>query len=197
MKATHMRALIRRGVTASLALTLVCALAACGTSPSTSAPSQTSSTSQASTFALRSEVLTDGGTLPAEYTCDGEGATVALSWTGAPAGTREFALLMSTLPGDGTTKWNWVLYGIPSTVSGLTRNTTGIGTLGVGSDGPSAAYQPPCSQGPGAKAYTFTVYALSGSPQVGTTRVTGAVLTTALSSVTLSSASLTVSYTRR
>ncbi|MFN7983282.1 MAG: YbhB/YbcL family Raf kinase inhibitor-like protein [Vicinamibacterales bacterium] len=146
---------------------------------------------------LKSDAIVDGGTLPVEYTCDGEGATVALSWSQPPAGTREFALLMSTLPGDGTTKWNWVLYGIPATTTSLVRNTTGIGTLGVGSDGPAAAYQPPCSQGPGAKIYTFTVYALSAAPQVGSARVTGAVLAAALPSVTLGSASLSVSYTRR
>jgi hypothetical protein len=90
--------------------------------------------------------------------------TIALSWSNAPAGTREFALMMTTLPGLGTTKWNWVLYGIPATAAGLAKNSSGIGTLGVGSDGPQAAYQPPCSQGPGAKLYTYTQYALSASP---------------------------------
>ncbi len=170
------------------------AAAACASSPATPAPSPATSTSS---FALTSDAIVNGGTLPAEYTCDGEGATVALTWDHPPSGTREYALLMSTLPGDGTTKWNWVLYGIPSAVTSLARNTTGVGTLGVGSDGPSAAYQPPCSQGPGAKLYTFTVYALSGAPQVGSTRVTGSVLTAAVQPVTLASASLTVSYTRR
>jgi hypothetical protein len=36
--------------------------------------------------------------------------------------------------------------------------------LGVGSDGPGTVYDPPCSQGPGAKLYTYTLYALSESP---------------------------------
>jgi phosphatidylethanolamine-binding protein (PEBP) family uncharacterized protein len=101
-------------------------------------------------FRLTSTAVVDGGALAVEYTCDGGGVTIPLSWANPPAGTREYALLMSTLPGDGTTKWNWVLYAIPGSVTALTRNATGIGTLGVGSDGPQAAYQPPCSQGPGA-----------------------------------------------
>ena len=147
---------------------------------------------------LSSPVAANGGTLPAEYTCDGAGSTLALSWANVPAGTTEFALMMTTLPGDGTTKWNWVMYGIPASVTGLAKNSSGIGTLGVGSDGPQAAYQPPCSQGPGAKVYTFTVYALSGSPKfsVPASQVTGAVLTNAIASITLGSGSLSVTYTR-
>jgi phosphatidylethanolamine-binding protein (PEBP) family uncharacterized protein len=147
---------------------------------------------------LASPVATDGGTLPAEYTCDGVGATIELAWSNAPSGTREFALLMSTLPGDGTVKWSWVLSGIPATVSSLAKNTTGVGVLGVGSDGPTAAYQPPCSQGPGPKTYTFTVYALSASPSLpaAPTQVTGAVLTSAIAPVTIGSASLSLTYTR-
>jgi len=72
------------------------------------------------------------------------------------------------------------------------------GTLGVGSDGPQAAYQPPCSQGPGAKLYTFTLYALSASPSlpVPANQVTGAVLSSAIATITLGSASLRLNYTR-
>ena len=167
----------------------IAACAACGGVTQPTAPA-------GAPFRMTSSAVTDGGTLPAEYTCDGEGATLALAWANAPAGTREYALLMSTLPGDGTTKWNWVMYGIPASVTALPRNTAGIGTLGVGSDGPQAAYQPPCSQGPGSKVYTFTVYALSGPPQLSTSRPTGAVLASAVVPLTLASASLSVSYTR-
>jgi phosphatidylethanolamine-binding protein (PEBP) family uncharacterized protein len=178
---------------------LVAAVAACGgagTSPA--APTQASPSPAASTFALTSPVAADGGTLPAEYTCDGGGASPALSWANAPAGTREFALMMTTLPGDGTTKWNWVLYAIPASATGLAKSTSGVGTPGVGSDGPQAAYQPPCSQGPGAKLYTFTLHALSASPSLpaAANQVTGAVLTAAIANITLGSASLKLSYTR-
>jgi phosphatidylethanolamine-binding protein (PEBP) family uncharacterized protein len=106
--------------------------------------------------------------------------------------------MMTTLPGDGTTKWNWVLYGIPASTTGLAKNSSGVGTLGVGSDGPQAAYQPPCSQGPGAKLYIFTLYALSATPSlpVPANQVTGAVLTGAIANITLGSASLRLSYAR-
>jgi phosphatidylethanolamine-binding protein (PEBP) family uncharacterized protein len=178
---------------------LVAAVAACGgagTSPA--APTQASPSQAGRAFTLTSPIATDGGTLPAEYTCDGGSASPALSWSNAPAGTREFALMMTTLPGDGTTKWNWVLYAIPGSVTGLARNSSGVGTPGVGSDGLQPAYQPPCSQGPGAKLYTFTLYALSASPSLpaASNQVTGPVLAAAIANITLGSASLKLSYAR-
>jgi PKD repeat protein len=149
-------------------------------------------------FSLASDAGADGGALPREYTCDGSGASPAFAWSNAPSGTKEFALMMTTLPGDGTTKWNWVLYGIPASAAGLAKNSTGVGTPGVGSDGPTTAYQPPCSQGPGAKVYTFTLHALSASPVLPPVAnlVTGAVLTSAISTITIGSASIRLSYTR-
>lgn len=155
-------------------------------------------TSVSGSFTLTSSAGVNGGTLPAAYTCDGSGSTLPLAWSNPPAGTKEFALLMTTLPGDGTTKWNWVLYGIPSTTSSLAKDTFLVGTLGVGSDGPGTVYDPPCSQGPGAKLYTYTLYALSASPSfsVPTSQVTGQMVTDAISGSTLGSASLNLSYTR-
>lgn len=163
-----------------------------------SAPASPTGGTTTSGFTLISPSLTSGGALPAAYTCDGTGSTLALAWSGVPSGTKEFALLMTTLPGDGTTKWNWVLYGIPGTATSLAKDSHGVGTLGVGSDGPALAYDPPCSQGPGSKNYTYTLYALSGSPVLPATpsQVTGQVLANAIASLTLDSASLSVSYSR-
>jgi phosphatidylethanolamine-binding protein (PEBP) family uncharacterized protein len=175
-------------------IVLVCAVSAIGACGA-SAPSAPTPVT-VPLFKLTSAAAVDGGTLPAEYTCDGEGVSAPLAWQNAPAGTREFALLMTTLPGDGTTKWNWVLYAIPATVTALPRNSTAIGTFGVGSDGPQAAYQPPCSQGPGAKIYTFTVYALSSAPQLPAGRIDGATLARAIAPLTIGSATMSVSYTR-
>ena len=149
-------------------------------------------------FTLTSSAGVNGGALPADYTCDGTGSTLPLAWSGAPAGTKEFAVLMTTLPGDGTTKWNWVLYGIPATTTSLAKDSFLIGTLGVGSDGPGTVYNPPCSQGPGLKLYTYTVYALSASPtfKVAASQVTGQVVTDAISTLTLGSASLSLGFSR-
>jgi phosphatidylethanolamine-binding protein (PEBP) family uncharacterized protein len=148
-------------------------------------------------LSLTSNAGVDGGTLPSEYTCDGTGSSPALSWSNAPAGTREFALMMTTIPVDGPTKWNWVLYGLPGSTTNLAKNSSGVGILGVSSRG-TRVYEPPCSQGPGAKLYTFTLFALSASPALSgpAGQVTGEVLTKAISSIALGSASLNLSYTR-
>lgn len=118
-----------------------------------------------------------------------------MSWSQAPAGTQAFALLMTTLPGDGSVKYNWVLHGIPATRVSLARDSFGIGTLGVGSDGPAPAYQPPCSQGPGAKVYTWTLYALSAAAPVSGT-VTGQQLADAIAPLTLAKATFSATYSR-
>jgi phosphatidylethanolamine-binding protein (PEBP) family uncharacterized protein len=135
------------------------------------------------------------------YSCDGAGGMLSpsppLSWTGAPEGTVEFAITMTTLALDGL-KWNWVLYHIPGNVTSLAENTVGVGTAGVSTDGPDLRYYPPCSTGPGAKTYTFTIYALSGIPtfSVPANGVSGDVLTSAISPLTIASRQLNVTYTR-
>jgi phosphatidylethanolamine-binding protein (PEBP) family uncharacterized protein len=155
-------------------------------------------TTSTGTFTLISDTGGDGGILPTEYTCDGAGISPALSWSNIPAGTKEFAVIMSTIPVDGGTKWGWVLYGIPTTITSLSKASSGVGVSGVGSHGSSLGYQPPCSQGPGDKVYTFTVYALSTSPvlSVPSSQVTGEMLLNAISSITLGKASINLSHAR-
>ena len=149
-------------------------------------------------FTLTSAAGTNGGTLPADYTCDGTGSTIQLSWANAPSATKEFALLMTTLPGDGTTKWNWVLYHIPPGATSLAKDSFLVGTPGVGSDGPGTIYNPPCSQGTGTKVYTWTMYALSGVPSfsVAAAQVTGQMVTDAIAPLTLAFTSLSLGYAR-
>jgi len=178
------------------AIFLACLSCACG-SQAGGDTSQPAAANQG-VFTLSSDAGSDGGELPADYTCDGSGASPSLSWSNAPAGTKEFALIMSTITVDHETKYNWVLYSIPASASSLVRDSTGVGTAGTGSNGSTLAYEPPCSQGPGPKLYTFTLYALSGSPRLPDEpdQVTGDALTEAVSSITLGSDSMSLSYTR-
>jgi phosphatidylethanolamine-binding protein (PEBP) family uncharacterized protein len=153
-----------------------------------------------SAFTLTSTAFVDGGAIPGKYTCDGTAGMLSpsppLAWSGAPEGTVEFALTISTIALDGT-KWNWVLFNIPGTVTSLAEGTA-VGTAGVSTDGPDLRYYPPCSSGPGEKTYTFTLYALSGTPtfSVPKSQVTGAVLTSAISPLIIGSRQVNVTYTR-
>ena len=149
-------------------------------------------------FVISSSEIKSDSLLPIDYTCDGVSATLPLVWSGEPAGTKSFALVMHHEASPTDIHWYWVLYNIPSSVHSLPRNVTVIGTLGANSVNDRNEYAPPCSQGPGIKAYTYTVYALSSNPVIGVpqTEVTRQVLLDAIKSITLSSAKMTVYYSR-
>ena len=141
-------------------------------------------------FSLTSSL---GTTMTSAYTCDGTGSSPDLTWSNAPANTTEYALLMST-EAPGQTKYNWVLYNIPAGINQLKLDSFGIGTIGIGDDGAYLGYQPPCSSGAGVKNYTFTIYALSSSPNIASQPATGSSLKSAIAASTLGSATLTMSY---
>ena len=150
-----------------------------------------------SRFVLRSPEVVDGGVLPKDYTGDGSSSTLPLQWSGAPVGTRSFALIMHHIPPGNAAKWYWVLYDIPANVTSLPKNVKGIGTLGGNSVNRDIGYAPPHSKGPGAKKYTYTVYALS-APQVNVppSEVSRDTLLAAMKGLVLDSAELNVVYTR-
>ena len=153
--------------------------------------------SNSSTFSLTSSAVAEGGALPIRFTCEGTGNTLPLAWSNPPAGTKSYAIIMHTIAPD-TTKWYWMVWNIPSTVTSLTENSTGIGTLGSNSVNDKGGYSPPCSSGPGTKTYTYTVYALSSAPQISATpiTVTRDQLLQAISDRTLGSAALNTTYAR-
>ena len=149
-------------------------------------------------FVLRSPEVVDGGTLPIDFTGDGTGATLPLQWSEAPAGTRSYAVIMHHVPPGSDAKWYWVLYDIPASVTSLPKNVEGIGKLGNNSVSRRAGYAPPHSKGPGAKEYTYTVYALSAPPRVTVppSEVSCDALLAAMKGLILASAELNVVYTR-
>ena len=120
---------------------LIVMLTGCTSSPAATAvvvpsthttESITSTTLQQTTsgFTLTSADVADGGRLPVEYTCDGKGSTLPLAWTGAPAGTKSFAVIMHHVASPDEIHWYWVLYNIPADVTLLPQSASGIGTLG-------------------------------------------------------------------
>jgi phosphatidylethanolamine-binding protein (PEBP) family uncharacterized protein len=157
-----------------------------------------SSSDQVSGFLLTSTEITADSLLPIDYTCDGVSATLPLEWSGEPDGTVAFALIMHHEASSTDIHWYWVLYNIPASVHCVTRNVSGIGTLGTNSVNDRNEYSPPCSQGPGLKAYIFTVYALSADPVINIPQgyVTREVLLNSIKKITLSSSKMRVYYSR-
>jgi len=149
-----------------------------------------------SAFILSSSAMIAGGDLPITYTCDGDSLSPPLSWTGAPENTIEFALVMDHVAAPDDVHWYWLMYNIDSGVSSLDAGQT-QGTLGTNSVNSLNEYAPPCSQGPGVKLYSFTLYALSASPDLGSSiAVDRDALLSAIEDITLESAELSVSYER-
>lgn len=148
-------------------------------------------------FTLQSTGVTNG-VLAAKYTCDGQSYAPPLSWTNAPAGTKSFAITMHHIPPTGDKHVYYLLYNISSTVTSLLENNTSIGLFGINTVNGKNNYSPPCSQGPGAKIYVLTVYALSEQPviSVAPSKLTMDILTDAMSKITLAKSELSVSYTR-
>ena len=151
----------------------------------------------AGSFVLTSPAVQDGGTLPVEFTGDGASATLPLEWAGTPAETKCYAIIMHHEAPDQT-KWYWILYDIPATVHNLPKNVKDVGTLGNNSVNRRREYAPPHSKGPGAKTYTYTVYALAASPQITVppAEVNRDVLLAAMKDKILATAELSVTYTR-
>ncbi len=149
------------------------------------------------TFVLTSPEISADGKLPVDYTGDGSGATLPLAWKGAPAGTKSYALIMDHLAPGNVMKHYWTMWDIPATTTSLPKNVKGVGKIGTSFKG-QIGYEPPHSQGPGAKTYVLTVYALSAPLQITQQPrdVNRDVLLAAMKDQVLASASLSVTYTR-
>ena len=169
-----------------------------GGSPYVPNPAASYSPKRSGNFILRSPAVASGGALPVEFTGDGAGATLPLEWSGAPSGTKSFAVIMHHSPGPGDTKWYWTLYNIPANVQSLPKNVQGVGSLGSNSVNRRPGYAPPHSKGPGAKTYILTAYALSAPVQTSTpaTEVNRDALLVAMKDLILDSAELKVTYDR-
>jgi phosphatidylethanolamine-binding protein (PEBP) family uncharacterized protein len=141
--------------------------------------------------------MVNGGSLPQQFTCDGESQSPPLAWSGAPAGTVGYALAMHHTPGPGDTHWYWVLFDIPASVDHAESGINPVSKVGTNSANRVLGYAPPCSKGPGTKLYTITVYALSKQPQLGDpTTVSRDVLLTAIDGLVLAEAHLDLTYER-
>jgi Raf kinase inhibitor-like YbhB/YbcL family protein len=75
-------------------------------------------------LALRSPAFGHGTAIPRRHTCDDEDISPALEWSGAPAGTASFALIVDDPDAPDPAKprmtyVHWVLYDIPPSVTGL------------------------------------------------------------------------------
>jgi Raf kinase inhibitor-like YbhB/YbcL family protein len=63
---------------------------------------------------LSSPAFPPGGTIPAQYTCDGADISPPLAWSGAPPGTRSFVLVLQDPDAPSGAFHHWAIYDIPA-----------------------------------------------------------------------------------
>ena len=125
-------------------------------------------------FKLTSPAFKSGETIPKLYTCEGKDPSPELNWTGAPAGTKSFALIMDD-PDAPVGLWvHWVLYDIPGNLPRTERVLDGAkhgASWGVDSFS-RVGYGGPCPPPGKPHRYFFKLYALDkmlGLPPRATT----------------------------
>lgn len=142
--------------------------------------------------------FTHNGLYPKLYTCDSLGVSPGLQWSNAPSTTTNYAITMYTIPPTGEKHVYLVLYNIPATAMSIPDNSKSIGIFGINTVNGNTTYTPPCSQGPGAKIYVLTLYALNAPPtfSVPSNQVTMAILLAGIKNKIVDSAVMSVTYTR-
>lgn len=132
-------------------------------------------------FTLTSTTFTDGAMMPVKVAginrpgapvnpnCVGENVSPELSWSGAPEGTKSFALTMVDPEGrGGLGVFHWVAYGIPANVTSFAEGEVakpsdkyvgGKSTQGVG------FYSGPCTPPGSPHHYTFKIIATDLDPK--------------------------------
>jgi Raf kinase inhibitor-like YbhB/YbcL family protein len=81
------------------------------------------------TMRLSSTAFGPGGAIPSKDTCEGADVSPPLAWSGAPAGTKGFVLIVDDPdapdPQAPRMTWvHWVLYDIPAATTGLPEAVT-------------------------------------------------------------------------
>lgn len=119
---------------------------------------------------LHSPAFDDGGPIPTRHTGEGEDVSPALTWSGAPDGTKSFAIIChdpdAPLVKPGTYGFvHWALYGIPGSAHGLSEGSDEF-VQGVNDFGNTGYGGPMPPEGHGTHHYFFWLLALDSTPDL-------------------------------
>jgi Raf kinase inhibitor-like YbhB/YbcL family protein len=118
-------------------------------------------------FTLHSPAFAHEAPIPMRFTCEGDDLSPPLEWSGAPAGTHSFALIVDDPdapdPAAPRRVWvHWLRYNIPATVQALAEsegNATPRAGTEARTDAHTAGYHGPCPP-IGRHRYFFRLFAL-------------------------------------
>lgn len=155
---------------------------------------------ETASFTLRAP-WADGAAIPAAYTCDGANGSPLLSWSGAPAGTQSFAVVMRDTSLAQANNYHWVIFDIPATTSTLVATLPRTTTLSDPANARQAnwsfsatpGYGGPCPPS-GSHDYELTLVALGTT--LATTSTDAATVDAAIQAAALATARLVGTYAR-
>lgn len=153
---------------------------------------------------VSSKSFREGSAIPMDNVftgCGGKNVSPQLSWTGAPAGTKSFAITCFDPDAPtGSGYWHWLAFNIPATVTSIdagagTDKSPANGKSGY-SDFGMSAYGGPCPpKGDIPHRYIFTVFALDvDSIQSAGEKTTGATLNFMMRGHVLASGTITGTF---
>ena len=157
-------------------------------------------------FTLTSPDVKAGGMIASTFVfnsfgCSGQNISPALSWHGAPAGTKGYVLTVYDPDAPtGSGFWHWVMYDIPASVTSLPQGAGAPGKQPEGamlgnSDYGAPGYNGPCPpKGDKPHRYIFTVYAVKTDKLDVPPNPTDAVIGFVTHYATLAKATFTARY---
>jgi Raf kinase inhibitor-like YbhB/YbcL family protein len=122
-------------------------------------------------FQITSSAFSAGGSIPSKYTCEGDDISPPLTWSGAPQGTKSFALIVDDPDAPDPAKpkqvyVHWVVVNIPATTTELRENASKAGmpdgSVTGSNDWKKTEYGGPCPP-IGRHRYFFKLYALDAT----------------------------------
>jgi hypothetical protein len=139
----------------AVALTLM--LTGCGVATSTGRLTPDAPSTMTVTSAAFSQ-----GLLPQHFTCHGAKASPPLDWSGAPSGTKSYAIVVDDSAAPITPYIYWLVFNIPQATTDVQAAQLPPGAQVAENSLGQASYDPPCPDSPG-HSYRFTVYALNST----------------------------------
>jgi len=167
----------------------------------------------AQNMSLKSAEVSDGGAMKEEqvlngFGCKGANISPSLSWTGAPTGTKSFAITNYDPDAPtGSGWWHWVVFNIPVATTSLPKNAGDVkaklmpdGAVQSRTDFGVGGWGGPCPPPDGkSHRYIFTVFAVDVDqlPYAKDENAMAALVGFALHFHTLDKATLTATYSRQ
>jgi len=149
---------------------------------------------------ITSTAFQPGGSIPSKHTCEDRDLSPPLAWSGAPPGTKTFALIVDDPDAPGGTFFHWVAYNIPASKTSLPAGVPqgseipGGAINGMNSFG-HLGYNGPCPPPGKTHHYRFHLYALDSALEVGD-KADGATIQSAIKGHVLAEAELVGTFQR-